>query len=399
MTDVPLYDVDLFTKENLDNPFPHYDAIRELGPVVRLRAPNPDVLVLSRFRDVTRALQSPAALISGKGTGFNAFINQEVAEPGVLASDGARHRKMRMPLMKYLAPPVLASIRPDLDAKADVKLAALADGSTREAISEIASLLPVDVISELVGLPEGDRKKMLKWASSSFNVLGPIDRDGEPIPELIDDLATAGEVIRYLKTFDPASLRPGSWAAELFEQVQTGGMTVGDARVSLRAFVLPSLDTTINAAGNLLYLLGTNPDQYQRLRAEPELIPSAVLEAMRHTTIVRWFSRVAVEDYRADDVFIPAGERVMLLFGAANRDPSKYQDPERFDVARNPADQLGWSAGPHICAGKHLAKMEMEALLKALVKHAAAIEVDAPTPLSNRGVIGIRSMPIRLLPA
>jgi cytochrome P450 len=237
---------------------------------------------------------------------------------------------------------------------------------------------------------------MIRWSAASFNVVGPIERDGEIMPELAEDLATAGEVLDYLRNLDPAILRPGSWSAELFQQVRDGGMSLADARVSLRAFIIPSLDTTINATGNLLYLLGRNPDQYELLRKNPSLIPSAVYEAMRHSSIMRWFSRVAVDDYRAGDVFVSAGERIMILFAAANRDPRKYPDPDRFDVTRNPVDQLTWSAGPHLCVGKHLARMEMEVLLEAMVKHVARFEVDEPTRPVNRGIYGMEALPMRL---
>lgn len=395
----PVYEKDLFSKEALDNPFPYYDEILELGPVVRIKCPGLDILAISRFDDVTKALQTPEILISGKGNGFNEFINQEVEEPGVLTSDGERHRKMRMMLMKYLSPAALKSMREPLETKADEHVRALAHGGTIEAMEELAAFLPISAVSEMVGLPEEDRVKMTRWASSSFNVVGPIMRDGELIPELAEDLQSAAEVIDYLANLDPTTLRPGSWSAELFNEVREGGMSLAHARISLRSFVLPSLDTTINGTGNLIYQLGINPEQFALLRENPSLISSAVYEGMRHSTIARCFSRYAVEDYIAGDVVIPKDERVMLLFGAANRDPRKYPNPERFDVTRNPASQLGWSAGPHLCAGKHLARYEMEAMLKAIVKYAQRLEADEPTSHSNRGVFGYSKLPVRLIPA
>ncbi|MDX3911568.1 MAG: cytochrome P450 [Sphingobium sp.] len=393
----PVYEHDLFAEDALLNPFPHYAALRELGPVVRLR--EPDVLALSRFQDVTNALQSPDILISGEGTGFNRFINQKVPEPGVLNSDGERHRRMRLPLMKHLSPVALKPMRERLRTLIDEQIDTLVGAPTFDAITNIAYHLPVEVVSELVGLPAEDRMKMIRWATASFNVLGVIEKDGEMIPELKEDLESAMEVIGYLRDLDPDTLRPGSWSAELFQQVREKGMSLADARVSLRAFVLPSLDTTINAMGNLLDNLARHPDQYELLRNDPSLIPSAVFEGMRHTSILRWFSRFAAADYVSGDVFIPKGERVMILFGAANRDARKYPDPDLFDVTRNPADQLSWSAGPHLCAGKHLARMEMEVMLEALVNKVARIEADEPVRLRNRGVYGIKELPMRLFAA
>ena len=394
---VPLYEAELFGRDALQNPFPHYAAIRDLGPVVRLKSPA--VLAIGRFADVRKALQSPDILISGKGIGFNDFINKPVPEPGVLTSDGERHRKMRLPLMKQLSPVALKPIRDMLRGMMIEQIARVTDGRSLDGIADIARHLPLGAISRLVGIPEQDRAKMLRWASASFNVLGVIEREGRIIPELLDDLGTATEVRDYLTGLDPSTLRSGSWAAQLFEEVISRGMSIGDARSSMRAFVLPSLDTTIYAMGHLLYNLGRNPDQYQMLRAAPTLIPSAVYESMRFSPVARWFSRVAAADYVAGEVFVPKGERVMIMYGSANRDPRRYENPDAFDVRRNPMDQLGWGAGPHVCAGMHLARMEMEVLLEALVQRVAGIEVDEPTLGANNGLYGFDALPIRLFAA
>lgn len=397
MKNNPVYEADLFAPDALRNPFPHYAAIRDLGPVVRLK--NPDVLAIGRYEDVIKALQSHAILISGKGVGFNDFVNQPVPEPGILNSDGERHRALRLALMKQLSPAALAPLRDILKSTIDEQIQRVAGAGVFDGVTEIAMHLPLSIISKLVGLPEEDRVKMLRWASASFNTVGVIERDGEIVPELRDDLGTAGEVRDYLMNLNPDTLRPGSWAEAQFEQVRSRGMTIGDARSSIRAFVIPSLDTTIYATANLLYNLARHPDQYQLLRQDPSLIPSAVFEGVRHSATVRWFARVAVEDYAVGEVFIPKGARVMILYGSANRDPRKYGNPDRFDVRRNPRDQLGWGAGPHLCAGMNLARIEMETLLEALVQHVERIEADEPTLGTNRGLFGIDELPMRLIAA
>ncbi|WP_333605046.1 cytochrome P450 [Novosphingobium sp.] len=393
----PLFGADLFAPEALRNPFPHYAAIRDLGAVVRLKTP--DVLVIGRYQDVVKALQSPTILVSGKGVGFNDFVNQPIPEPGILNSDGERHKALRSALMKQLSPAALSPLRQMLKDMIDQQIRHIVDTGTFDGVTEIAMHLPLSAVSELVGLPEQDRAKMLRWASASFNTVGVIERDGEIMPEMRDDLATASEVRDYLTNLNPDTFRPGSWAAAQFDQVRSRGMTIGDARSSIRAFVIPSLDTTIYATGNLLYNLARHPDQYQLLRQDPSLIPGAVFEGVRHSATVRWFARVAVEDYAEGDVFIPKGARVMILYGSANRDPRKYENPDRFDVRRSPRDQLGWGAGPHLCAGMNLARMEMETLLEALVQHVDRIEADEPTLGTNRGLFGIDALPMRLIAA
>lgn len=391
---LPTYDADLFAPDALRDPFPHYQAIRDLGPVVRLA--RPDVYAIGRFDDVQRALRSPEALISGEGVGFNDVINAPMPQPSTIRSDGERHRKLRSVLAKPLMPGALKQHRAALTALMTAKVEQLVGAPTFDAIAELARHLPLEAISHLVGLPEEDRRNMLRWASAAFNVVGPLERDGSPDQELVADLATAQEVRAYFLSMDPASLREGSWAEALFASVDAGRLTQGEARAAISGLVLPSLDTTIFAKGNLLYNLARHPEQWTLLRERPELIPSAVLEGVRYSAVVRWFSRVATQDYAIGDAVIPARARVMLLYGSANRDPRRYPDAERFDLTRNPTDQLGWGTGPHMCAGMHLARLEMEVMLEVLVAHVRTIEADAPTPGANRGLYGFEALPVRL---
>ena len=165
---------------------------------------------------------------------------------------------------------------------------------------------------------------------------------------------------------------------------------------ALSAYIVPSLDTTILAKGHLLHDLATNPDQWEAIKAEPELIPSAVLESVRRNAVIRWFSRVAAEDYVAEGVLIPQGSRVMLLYGSANRDERRYVDPDRFDVRRDARDQLAWGAGAHMCAGLHLARMEMEVLVEALMEADATLTAGPPVMGDNRGLYGFAELPYRI---
>ena len=165
---------------------------------------------------------------------------------------------------------------------------------------------------------------------------------------------------------------------------------------ALSAYIIPSLDTTILAKGHLLMHLRANPEQWQMLKRRPELIPEAVLETVRLDSVLRWFSRVALNGYDLDGFVIPAGARVMLLYGAANRDERRYIDPDVFDITRDARDQLAWGTGPHICAGMHLARMEMEVMLEALVESAVEITIGAPRMLLNAGLYGYRELPLRL---
>lgn len=236
---------------------------------------------------------------------------------------------------------------------------------------------------------------MLRWASASFNSAGPYTTIDTDDPQLAADLETTLSVKAYFQSVDRAHLRPGSWAASLFDAVDAGKLEKPEAHAAISGLVLPSLDTTIYAKGNLLYNLASNPDQWAALKADPSLVPSAVLEGVRHSAVVRWFSRVAASDYDVGDVQVPAGTRIMLLYGSANRDERQYADPDRFDVTRNPVDQLGWGTGPHMCAGMHLARLEMEVMLEALLDRVETIEASEPRLGNNRSLYGIDHLPMR----
>lgn len=394
---IPTYNGDLVSPEALRDPFPYYRAIRDLGPVVRLE--HPDVYAIGRFADVQQALRMPEVLVSTRGIGFNDIVNMPVEQPPVIRSGGDRHKKLRRVITKPLMPAALKEQRDMLKALISTRLDTVIDKGEIDAVPTIARHLPMEAISYLVGLPDEGRANMLRWASATFNSAGPLDRNGIIDAQLAEDFEALREVNNYLLEVNPANLRPGSWAKMLFNAAEAGALSQEEARASMSALVLPSLDTTIYAKGNLLYNLGRNPDQWTLLRDNPNLISSAVLEGVRYSATVRWFSRVAAKDYQIGDAIIPEGGRVMILYGAANRDERHYPDPDRFDVRRNPTDQLGWGTGPHICGGMHLAKLEMEILIEAMVERVARIEVGTPVVGINRGLYGIDSLPMRLYSA
>jgi cytochrome P450 len=195
---------------------------------------------------------------------------------------------------------------------------------------------------------------------------------------------------KYAQSVKPDALRPDGWAARLFAAGDAGALEPEEVRGLLIDYIAPSLDTTILGAGHLLYLLGAHPEQYEEVRAHPELIPSAVHEALRFEAPVRAFTRLAVTRYQAGEVSIPEGERVLLCYGAANRDERHYAEPDRFDVTRDARDHLAFGHGVHRCAGGHLAQLELESLLRALVSRVRRIEVGPPNVLMNNVLRGYR---------
>ena len=383
--DAPDLDVDLFTEGSLRSPFGDYKRIRDAGPAVRLK--RPDVYAIGRFADVQAALRSPDALVSGEGVGFNDAWNAGRGT-NVLQMDGEPHARLRATIMKPLAPARLREARQDLKALIARRVETLVGCGWFNAMSELASFLPVQAVSHLVGLPEVGRERMLVWAAATFNQIGP-DFDAEEFGVLTEARA-------FMSSLSPETVRSGSWTGDLFQAVETARLSPPEAMAAISAYVIPSLDTTILSKGHLLHDLAQNPDQWTKLRESPDKIPAAVLEAVRRNAVVRWFSRVAVEDYDVDGVLVPRGSRVMLIYGSANRDERRYADPDRFDVDRDARDQLCWGAGAHMCAGMHLARLEMEVMLEALVEAGAELAAGPPTVGFNRGLFGYAQLPLRI---
>ncbi|MGY4256630.1 cytochrome P450 [Bradyrhizobium sp. USDA 4516] len=177
---------------------------------------------------------------------------------------------------------------------------------------------------------------------------------------------------------------------------EAGRLTRAEAIGAVRAYVLPSHDTAILAKGHLLYNLATNHDQCALLRSNPKMTTSAVLVGVRHSSAIHWFLRLAASDYAVRADIRPAGARVILLYGCANRDECRYPLPDPFDIARDARDHLAWGIGAHMCIGMHLARIEMEVTPGALVDHVETIEVDPPFIGTNKCLYGFEWLPLRL---
>jgi len=382
---VPEIDLDLFGETSLRDPFADYRRLRDAGPLVKLR--QPDLYAIGRFAEVQAALRAADSLVSGQGVGFSDAFNAPKGM-NVLQSDGDLHRRLRAAVTKPLTPARLSQARGDLKALVAERIRALTGQGWFDAMQRLAAFLPVEAVSHLVGLPEVGRERMLEWAGAAFNVIGPRQEPG--------DLASLRDAFAFLSTLAPETVRDGSWAAELFGAAQSGKLSMAEAMAAISAYVIPSLDTTILAKGVLLHNLATHADQWALLKERPELIPSAVLEGVRHSSVLRWFSRVAVSDYAVGDHIVPEGSRVMLLYGCANRDERRYEEPDRFDILRDARDHLAWGTGPHMCAGMNLARIEMEVLLEALVEQDVDLSSGEAVKGTNSGLYGFASLAFRL---
>lgn len=379
----PVVDADLYTDDVLADSRELFARIREEGPVVWL--PRQRMYALGRFDDVRAALRDDEVFLSGGGVAANPIANR-LGTDTTLSSDGEVHSRRRRVLMKSLGAKALASIEEPLAHEARAVVASLLERGQFEAVADFASHLPVAVVSELVGV-RGGSARMLRWAAATFDGLGPVNRRS------LRSLHRALGLLVYTMRLRPGAVAPGTWAASVFEAERRGELSPREARALVIDFVAPSLDTTILATTHLLWVLAANPETWARIREDPGLIPAAVVENVRLASPIRGFTRTLSREHEIDGVLMPEGSRVVLLFGAANLDPTRFPEPERFDLQRPAPGHLGWGNGPHTCVGIHLAKLEMAALLEAMIPRVATINVGTPTRLQNNTLQGIARLP------
>ncbi len=239
-----------------------------------------------------------------------------------------------------------------------------------EVIADLAVPFSVSLVCDLVGLPEDGRELLLPWARLGFDTWGPLGPRS--------DAAAAGYecLVNYSNTVSvPDHLEPGRWGTGIYEAVDRGEMEPEAIHGVVFAYLQAGMDTTVNAIGTALYLFAEHPDQWDQVRSDPELIPSAINEVLRYHSPIQRYTRVATDDIELGGVSIPSYSRVVALIGAGNRDERRFEDPDRFDVTRNPIDHLSFGRGIHHCAGAGLARLELSALLTRFAQRVKRFEL------------------------
>jgi len=382
------YDVDLYCDEVLDDPYPHYAALRELGAAVWL--PRNRLWAISRHADVRDALFNHAVFSSAQGVAASERTNA-YARGNLLASDPPEHDLLRKVVGAPLTPRAVSELKGTIEPTAEQLIERLVAQQSFDAASDLAAHLPVTIVSELVGLPEQGRQNMLKWAAATFDQLGGENErtvQARPVTQEMRDYVT------NVATVD--KLKPGSWAARLYEAGANGVVPMTMCPVLMRDYLGPSLDTTIFATASMILLFGQNPEQWDLLRSDPSLVANAVNETVRLESPIRGFTRCLTRDHVVGDVAVRQGDRALLLFASANRDERKWDNPERFDITRKVGEQVGFGYGIHTCAGMHLARLEMQALLRALIPRVRRFHLGTPVYERNNVLRGLKSLPVTI---
>ena len=352
-----------------------------------------DVVAVTRYDDVRRVLDDPAVFCSGDGVGLNDFINQG-GRGTTLMSDGEHHRRQRDVIGRPLTPKALSSLQPDVQALADGLVDQLLARASFDAVPDLAEVIPATWVPDLLGWPEAGRDRLLEWGAANFDALGPLnDRALAAGAGLLEMVAFAQQVA------DGGGLPAGSMAAGVLAAADRGDIEPAQCPMLLIDYLAPSLDTTVSAVGNALWLFGTHPGQWDLLREEPGRIKNAFNEVVRLESPISCFTRLTITATEVGGSEIPAGTRVLVSFASANRDGRRWERADEFDVTREAAGHLGYGHGVHTCAGMGLARLEGAAILSALVSRVRHIELGTPVRKYNNLIRSFASLPVTLHPA
>lgn len=374
LSTVPVEDVDLFSDEVLLEPYETYRRLRDEGAVVHL--PAGDLYALTRYDEVRAALGDPATFTSTR-VAFNPTMN-EVLKGTSLASDPPEHTRLRAVLTENLSPRALRKVKDDIDAKADAMVRDLAQRGSFEGMGDLARALPLSIVADMIGVNAEIKAQMLDWGEAAFNLLGPLNQRAQA------SFGKAQELFQWSHNIQASELAEGSMGRAIFAAAERGEIPYESCGMIIHQYVAAGMDTTITSIGNAIALFGEHPDQFELLRSDPSLVPSAFAEVLRYQAPFPATGRGTTRDVEYDGVTIPAGSQVAVLLASGNRDERHYEDPDAFLIRRNPLDHLSFGYGIHGCAGQGLARLEAHAAITALARHVKSYRIGAsPRRVTN----------------
>jgi cytochrome P450 len=383
-TSIPTSDLDLYSDEVLAEPYEHYRRLREAGPAVWLERHN--VWVVARYDSVRAVLRDWKTFSSASGVAVNDVLN--IAMRGnTLNSDPPLHDLLRNVVASRMTSQALRPTKEMIDQRAEALVERLVTQRSFDAIEDLAQALPLSIVPDFIGLPQEGREHLLDWAEATFNAMGPMNERCE------DAVKKLPELFSYARQLAATgNLQPGSFGAGVIEAQSDGRITEAQCPQLFTAYLVPSVDTTISAVGSAIWLFGRYPDQWDRVRANPSLIPNAFEEVLRLESPLQSFSRLATSDFDVEGISIPAGARVIVLFASANRDERKWEHADTFDVTRNTSGHLGFGYGIHLCAGASLARLEGQAILGALARRVERFDLGTSTRKLNNVIRSLRTL-------
>ena len=377
------FDIKRLTPSFLDDPFPIYRTLREHDPVHRM----PDgSYFLSRHDDCAAVYRDAATWSSDKKIDFRPSLGQsslyEHHTTSLVFNDPPYHSRVRKLLAPAFTPRALKALQPRVEALVERLLDRAAGRGTVDLIGEFAAAIPLQLIGDMLGIPDGERQPLRDWSLAILGALEPVlspeqlRRGAKAVDDFKSYLRALIARRSHEQSVDEAEILSKLIAASELAPGRGSGERLSDLELLHNCIFILNAghETTTNLIGNGVDLLIRNPDALSDLRDHPELIETAVEEFLRMESSNQLGNRRAAQATHLGGIAMPKGTYVHIGIGAANRDPAQFPDPDRLDIRRHPNRHLAFGSGIHACAGMSLARMEAQVAIGALVRRFKIIE-------------------------
>ncbi|WP_231513477.1 cytochrome P450 [Mycobacterium paragordonae] len=369
------------------HPFDAYRALHSSGRVHY--NPKRATFIISRLDDVRAALRDTDRVTSTQGV-----TRLRMSAPLAVLTDGAEHTRLRKQVQPGFSKGAMNSWQAIIEKLAEELVADVLSNPGCDVVQRLAIPMPIRLIARILGVPDDDVGDFRRWSERGVGVMDVTPTLSGLIGAARSMTAMAALQRYFVKQFAAGSLKGSDTVLGRLVAHNTDG-SLTDRQLLLIAIhlLIAGNETTTNLLGGMFDTLAHHPDQYEMIRARPDLIPVAIEEQLRITTPIQNLYRYTRADYQIGDVTIPHGSRVLLSFGAANRDPTVFDEPDQYCANRNPRSHIAFGYGAHMCLGAPLARMEAHAVLRQLVEHVSQIKPVGPTTWSTHS--SLRG-PIRL---
>lgn len=372
------FELTALTAEFLDDPYPFYHALRRYEPVRRMADGS---VLLTRYADVAAIYRDPRMSSDKKaefGPKFGDGLLYLHHTTSLVFNDPPLHTTVRKLLAPAFTPRALESLRPNVESIVERMLDGCEERGGMDVIADFAAAIPVQLIGDMLAIPNADRGPLRQW---SLEILGAL----EPVvsaPQLDAGNRAVAAFSAYLAGLIEERRRKPRDNDVLTALIQgeVEGRRLSDDELQQNCIFLLNAghETTTNLIGNAVDALLRFPDQHARLRAEPGLIVSAVEEFLRFESSNQLGNRKAMKNATIGGVEVAAGTYIHLGIGAANRDPDQFPEPYRLDIGRAPNRHLAFGSGIHACAGMSLARMEAQVAIGQLVRRFPSFQRSGP---------------------
>ena len=378
-----------------EDPYPVYARLRAEAPVYHDAAHG--FWALSRHADVLDAFKSPRVFSNSRGVSIDPSARRGGARAGMsfLAMDPPEHTRFRALVARGFTPRRVAALEPRIREIAIAHLDPLVGAGGFDVIADFAGKLPMDVISEMLGVPESDRAQLRTWADLLVHrEEGAVDLPPEGVQAFVSIRSYFRERIAELRR------RPGDDLLSALLGLDEDGFKPSDDDLLsfCNLMIVAGNETTTKLLGNALYWLWRNPGQRALVAGDLERIPRWVEETLRYDNSTQMLMRTTLEDVRVRGVTIPAGENVLLLVGSANRDPDVFAAADVYDIHRDTSAMLSFGRGTHFCMGASLARLEARVAFEEWWKRFPRYEVrpEGIERVHSVNVRGFAALPVKV---